>query len=493
MPMHIAVALEGDTTRHVLSQITWLAQCDRRSGPILIVIDQGEELITRAGPAACSDFVHLLEQALADTDALWVLATVRSDFITDFLTSGYTKLLQRPILLGSLSRSQLSAVIEGPALQVGLMFAPGLVAQLVDETGGGDALPLLAFTLQRLHQLWLARGGGTIDSRDVHQLGGVAGTLARQADYVVAELEERDQDLPIFQTLLKFVSLDDNDEPTRRRIERASLTQPELCVVDAFIESRLLVGDTIGDQPVVDVAHEAIFRQWAPLRQVIRGKADDLRRRTELERLAQDWRRSGSRASYLLRDDRLQSALHWAAAQDVAGEYPLISEFIETSRRADSAALRRLSETVARRAIAVVPEDPELAVLFALAAIEECAQTPLAQRALLTALLAIRQKIVFHISDVGRCIAWSPDGRTIAAGSGSGTAYVWDTTTRRSVLHFVAHEDAIQSIAWSPDGSYIATASHDGSVRIWASHDGAEVYEFAEQDDVQGNYLVSRW
>ena len=41
-------------------------------------------------------------------------------------------------------------MIARPAQRAGLEFAPGLVERMVEDTAGGDALPLLAYTLREL-------------------------------------------------------------------------------------------------------------------------------------------------------------------------------------------------------------------------------------------------------------------------------------------------------------------------------------------------------
>jgi WD40 repeat protein len=89
--------------------------------------------------------------------------------------------------------------------------------------------------------------------------------------------------------------------------------------------------------------------------------------------------------------------------------------------------LERLSESVARLALAHVDDDPELGILLALATIEECAPTLLAQRALLAALAAahVRDVLRGH-TEVVRGMACSPDGQRIATVSGDRTARIWD-------------------------------------------------------------------
>src|SRR4051812_12249010 len=60
-----------------------------------------------------------------------------------------------------------------------------LVARLVADTGGGEALPLLAYTLEKLAD-GVTRGGRLSATR-YEELGGVRGALALQADAALVE------------------------------------------------------------------------------------------------------------------------------------------------------------------------------------------------------------------------------------------------------------------------------------------------------------------
>ncbi|MGH8886638.1 MAG: AAA family ATPase [Egibacteraceae bacterium] len=449
---------------------------------VLLVVDQAEELVTRAGEQERAGFLALLRAALGKDRGLWVVATLRSEFLTGFLTSGFSDLFRNPVVIGALDRAALFQAIEGPAAQADLTFTFGVVNALVDDTGGGDALPLLAYTLR---ELYLRVGsGGTVTAEDYRRLGGVAGALSQQADKVTVELQAADVSAPVLATLLKFVAIDEA-EPTRRRVRRSTLTDAECGVVDAFVAARLLTSDAEGDDAVIEVAHEALFRQWPPLRQEIKARADELRQRAELERWAQDWVRSGCKDSYLLRDERLESAEQRAAAHgDLRVELPLVHEFLVRSARSDRAALKRLSESVARRALGSVDHDPELGVLLALAAIEECAATPLAQRALLTALTVSRVRGIAHgHEDWIRSVAWSPDGRRIATASADRTARVWDAETGAQLTALRGHEDWVVGVGWSPDGQRIATVSRDRTVRVWDAEAGTELAVLRGHDD----------
>jgi hypothetical protein len=88
----------------------------------------------------------------------------------------------------------------------------------------------------------------------------------------------------------------------RRRVPRSRLTGPDMQqLVAAFIDARLLVTDRVGDgESVVDVAHEALLREWPRLVQWIALTADDLR----------TWRQAGAAAAEWVHFDRDRN-LRW--------------------------------------------------------------------------------------------------------------------------------------------------------------------------------------
>jgi len=114
---------------------------------------------------------------------------------------------------------------------------------------------------------------------------------------------------------VSLLHLHRDDEPTRRRVRRSALTPQEQTIVDAFIDASLLVSDhnpaTLDGEPTVEVAHEALLRQWEPLRRAIEADRATLRLRSELERLAADWQEAGNDESYLLRGGRLDTFEQW--------------------------------------------------------------------------------------------------------------------------------------------------------------------------------------
>jgi WD40 repeat protein/DNA-binding SARP family transcriptional activator len=67
---------------------------------------------------------------------------------------------------------------------------------------------------------------------------------------------------------------------------------------------------------------------------------------------------------------------------------------------------------------------------------------------------------------VSRGVAWSPDGRLIAASS-HGTARLWDAETGTVRHTLLGHTGLVHSVAWSPDSSQLVTGGSDGTARVW--------------------------
>ncbi len=81
-------------------------------------------------------------------------------------------------------------------------------------------------------------------------------------------------------------------------------------------------------------------------------------------------------------------------------------------------------------------------------------------------------------------VAFSPDGRMVAAGIGDfddwgdatvGHVILVDVTTGSLVRTLRGHEDGVLSVAFCPDGKYLASGSRDRTIRIWELATGKEV------------------
>jgi WD40 repeat protein len=490
---------------------------------VVIAVDQTEELLTRASPADRQSFLELLSDALHQDAQLWVVSTLRSEFLRSAPDQALlSEVLDESVVVEPLNRNRLTEVIARPARRAGIEFEDGLVHRMVDETTGGDALPLLAYTLHELHAG--ISGSTTIRIKDYEQIGGVVGALTLRADQVVDELTRHGLGPIILPTLLKFVTLDREGEPAQRRVVRQALQPQERTVVDAFVDARLLVSrgeKSHGAATQLEVAHAALMRQWAPLRDAIEDSRVSLRMHAELEEEAIDWSRGEEDDSYLMRGSRLAAFSEWAALSKsefsaaettfLKASRELASRELISTRRRNRRLRRQLSGTVVLLAIAVASSglairqtgaaakqtalavsrqlitaslslrntQPDASLLLGVEALKR-APTETEEDSRLTLLQELNRP--FHLSrqivvgtDALNAVAFNRDGSLIAAADDDGSIRLFTVADGRQYGRpLLGHGNWVHGVAISPDGSLIASAGKDGTVRLWDAATGQQ-------------------
>jgi hypothetical protein len=100
----------------------------------------------------------------------------------------------------------------------------------------------------------------------------------------------------------------------RARLSDITPTPAAARLVTAFTDARLLIQDRENDgEPVVEVAHEALLRNWPRLVEWIKETANDLRLLKQLEQATAEWAQQNQSGTFLWPRAR------WRQAQIVDG------------------------------------------------------------------------------------------------------------------------------------------------------------------------------
>jgi WD40 repeat protein/energy-coupling factor transporter ATP-binding protein EcfA2 len=317
----------------------------RQQRAALIVVDQFEEVFT-----LCNDegdrqaFVaNLLRLTRSSGPRHTVILTMRDDFLgavarLPSLAPQFEKIMAMVV---PPTAAELRDAIERPAEKIGLKFEEGLVDLLLKDVVNEPAgLPLLQFTLLKL---WESRDHNRITRAAYHRLGGGRESLKRSADEAWEELGLQENKDTARRILLELVRPTEGREFTSKRVRRQRLYQlgiPENRVtlaLDRLVKARLLrvtPGET-SKEDRIEVAHEALVRNWPKLQTWLEEERERLRHRIALTSAAEVWVEHGRDKQLLLRGVLLDEALGYSELAD------LESEYVAASREDRERALRR--------------------------------------------------------------------------------------------------------------------------------------------------------
>jgi WD40 repeat protein len=76
-------------------------------------------------------------------------------------------------------------------------------------------------------------------------------------------------------------------------------------------------------------------------------------------------------------------------------------------------------------------------------------------------------------------IAFSPDGRWLASGVDDKTVRIWDTSTGQKVRDLTGSHRSVIYIAFSPDGRFLASGNDEKTIEIWEVSTGAEIQKLS--------------
>lgn len=522
------VALQGRSSRdEVADLLEHLVFGPGGDAGRVLVVDQLEEVWTTCpDPGERQEFLEALSDVVGSEHGGRVVLALRADYLGELAAHPVlaAAMADATVLVGGPTEAEVRRTVELPAARAGLDLDTGLADAVAADAGAEPgALPLLSTALA---ELWERRVDDRLTLAAYVGAGGLRGAVSRLAERAYGALDEDDRAAARV-LLMRLAGPGEGERATRRRVpwtELDALADPRVrAVVAPLARARLL---SVGTDHV-EVAHEALFREWPRLRGWLEVDAEARAVQRRLVVAAAEWDAGGREDGELWRGSRLVAgsdfvSTHRAETTDVersfvaAGLDRQDAEQREMRERAAATArhnrrLRRLLGAVgvllvlalvagtlalqsrsraereasiqtarglASASAAVIDDDAELAVLLAIEGVERARD--LGGAALRETQTALHEAMSSsRIGDVvpgaGGSLAVSPDGRTYATQGvdRSGRVEIRDVATHALVRSWVAHEPDLTDLAFSADGRVLATSGADGAARVWDPRSGA--------------------
>ena len=489
-----------------------------KNSRVLLLVDQFEEVfaLCRSELERASFIYNLLTAASEVNGPVMVVITLRADFYS--YCANYSDLREALArsqeYIGAMNDDELRRAIEEPALRGRWELEPGLVELLMHEVGHEPgALPLLSHALL---ETWQRRRGRIMTLSGYTSSGGVRGAIAETAEAVYTDrFTPQDQDIAR-RIFLRLTELGDETASgdTRRRVALTELTMKPgetdatRNVLKVLADARLISTN----EENVEVAHEALIREWPRLRDWLEDNREGLLIHRRLTEASQEWDAPGREPDVLYRGARLTQAQEWGETHQPEMN-ALEREFLDASiswaeretaereeqRLRELEAAKKLAEAEKQRAEAQTSFARQLtrrAVYLTGAMIIALAMAFTAvyfgSRARQTAVIAQYERRIATsrelAADALNNLSVDPERSILLAMQSISTTRSVDgnvlpeslealhSSIIASPIRFTltGHETWALSSAYSPDGKYLATIGYDGTTIIWDALNGKE-------------------
>jgi WD40 repeat protein/transcriptional regulator with XRE-family HTH domain len=532
-----------DGNRGLLRAVHRILPADE-SVELVLLIDQFEEVFTLVEDELERTLLleSLAAAVLDESSRLHVIITLRADFTDKPLRyMDFGELINRRFeFVLPLTTDEVERAVAGPAQRAGLRLEKGLVSTIIREAGNQPGtLPLLQHALSELFE---KREGRMLTNKAYREIGGVVGALGRSAEMVFGNLDQAGQSAAR-QLFLRLVTLGEGTEDTRRRalrVEIGALHDEQQAalqhVIEAFGNARLLSfdHDPLTRGATIEVAHEALLREWTRLREWLDESRADVRLQRQLATAAQEWQNAGHDLSFLMTGSRLEQFEGWSATTTIAltqTEQSYLEASITERDRRDSEeqtrgqrelkAAQKLAETEKQAVVNLRGRNriittigivavvlAVLAGMFGLSSSQNAQQALNAQvtsqadvqsrataesNALAERNIAQQQSLIASVrelsSEANLNLDIDPERSLLLALQAVNKTYAMDHTvlpeaenalhraiqSSRVELTLRDNADAFWNAVFSPDGSQIATSNASGMVKIWDAATGKEM------------------
>jgi AAA ATPase domain len=317
---------------------------------VFLLVDQFEELFQfaqRHGDQPQEEAKAFLKLLLAAADSddvpFYLVVTMRMEWLSECSTYlGLAEAITRGIyLVPQMSRRQFQQVILDPIEASGGLITTTLLDRMLNDVGDrSDQLPVLQHALMRLWEF--RKPGEALNLDGYEKVGTLFHCLSDHAEEVYRDLTE--QQKRIAEILFRSITQVYKNRKIRRPRpfgELASLPGMSMSslqpVIEAFAgEGRSFLFTSEGpllSASVIDIAHEALMRQWGRLAKWVDDEAELENRLLRLREDAAEWERSSRKdRSVLYRGYKLRRA---EEARPQLTDSELVLDFLKVSHRAD--------------------------------------------------------------------------------------------------------------------------------------------------------------
>ena len=371
--------LDGSGVRESSQALTQIARQLPADETLLVVVDQFEELFRYKALATTTDavrgardrqaadaaeFVQLLMEASRQHPAVYVVITMRSDYLGDCaeFRDLPEALNECQYLIPRMTRQERQEAIELPLGRVAI--APSLVQRLLNDAGDEpDQLPILQHSLMRTWNHWRKVDPDQtrpIQVADYEAIGGFEEALNRHAEELLSQV-------PKDVAACVFKRLTARGKDNRERRDPATLQQlwdvcgattPEQRQQVVEVIDRFRGGDATFLRPrsgpiepgtYVDITHESLIRLWKTLRDDwLPAESLSARGLLSLAERAHNWKAGvgdplGGLDLERVRDwqKRRNKTAAWARHYVDEPTITAVDEFVTESERRDAARLRK--------------------------------------------------------------------------------------------------------------------------------------------------------
>ena len=282
---------------------------------LLLVVDQFEELYTGCADTEQQQFVDALLTAVElASGAVTLVLTLRADFYSyavNYPPFGAALNKYPAQNLSLMKAEEMQAAIERPAEELGVTLEEGLTQLILKDVKQEPGnLPLLEFALT---QLWAKQSRGLLTYQAYSEIGGVAKALSNHAEAVYGKLSEQEQK-QAQRIFLQLVYSQEGTKDTRWVATRGEVGED--CwgfLIQRLINARLVVtgcNEATGAE-TVEVAHEALIREWERLRGWVQDDYEFGIWRGRLRASLRQWKNANKDDGALLRGAPLVEAEDW--------------------------------------------------------------------------------------------------------------------------------------------------------------------------------------